>query len=449
MIAVNKLRSGAVCCKDTRLKTCNRATINLDLLHSQTITLPGGASAKFLNNVGDNPNSYHFGGDEADVIITFNPSTGGMHGHAMLASGEDYTLEYCGGQGHVWKEIDATNLGENEGVDFEEDINGVNIRADHNQYVRQAEADNVTMVTYSVKFYYTPQFAAVTADIDGFIDQVIAETNQGYANSQVPLQVVKHCSELATINDDASASTVLTNFKNMKGSVAELRGSADAAAILVNDFDSCGIGYLNVIGSGNTVTATKKSCAVGYYSFGHEVGHNIGLTHDPATSTNTAYPYGHGHLIEQGTASTGYRTILAYAAAGHSTRVNYYSNPSVIYPPTGTPTGVEGMSNNAALLLRNRMSMSSIGDESVACATVNPTAAPTSAPTTAAPGECTASGTYCILPFKFNNRLYNNCTTADGDPKSWCATAVNANKDMTSWGYCDSNCAGKKLIHFT
>ena len=163
LITVSKLKSGAVCCQDTRLKTCNLATVNPDLLDSQTITLPEGASAEFLNNVGDNRNAYHFGGDEADVIITFNPSTRGMHEHAMLASGESYALEYCGGQSHVWKGIDVENLGENEGVDFEEDINGVIIRADHNQYVRQAEADNVTMVTYSVKFYYTPEFAAVTA----------------------------------------------------------------------------------------------------------------------------------------------------------------------------------------------------------------------------------------------------------------------------------------------
>ena len=452
MITVSNVKSGAICCQDTRLKTCSLATVNPDLLGSQTINLPGGASAVFLNNIGEDPDAYHYGGDEADVIITFNPSTGGMHGHAMLATGESYTLEYCGDQGHVWKEIDVANIGKKGGVDFERDINEVNIRADHNKYVKQAEADNVTTVTYSVKFYYTPAFAAVTADIDGFITQVIAETNQGYANSLVPLRVVKHCSELATINDDASASTTLTNFKNMKGSVSELRGSADAAAILVNNFDSCGIGYLNVISSGYTVTATMKSCAVGYYSFGHEVGHNIGLTHNPEASTNTAYPYGHGHLIQRGIASTGYRTILAYSATGHSTRVNYYSNPSVIYPKTGTPTGVEGLSNNAALLLRNRISMSSIGDESVACGTVNTTAAPTTAaptgaPTTAAPGVCTASGKACIFPFKFNNRLYNNCTTADGDPKSWCATSVNGDGVMTSWGYCDSNCIGKQFIH--
>ena len=49
----------------------------------------------------------------------------------------------------------------------------------------KSSADTRTIVTYTVKVYYTPQFAATTADIDGFIDQVIQETNQGYINSQV------------------------------------------------------------------------------------------------------------------------------------------------------------------------------------------------------------------------------------------------------------------------
>ena len=39
--------------------------------------------------------------------------------------------------------------------------------------------DVTTVATYSIMFYYTPEFAAITEDIPGFIDQVIAETNQG------------------------------------------------------------------------------------------------------------------------------------------------------------------------------------------------------------------------------------------------------------------------------
>ena len=100
---------------------------------------------------------------------------------------------------------------------------------------------------------------------------------------------------------------------------------------------------LGTYDNGYTISVTKKSCATGYYSFGHEIGHNFGATHNPEVSTNAEFSYGHAHLIEQGIASTGYRTILGYYAAGHAERVNYYSNPSVNFPVTGTPTGVVGI----------------------------------------------------------------------------------------------------------
>ena len=108
---------------------------------------------------------------------------------------------------------------------------------------------------------------------------------------------------------------MIAKFAVMKGTSDALRGSADTAVLLVNYFSYCGIAYFNTLGSGNTVSVTRKSCALGYYSFGHEIGHNIGLHHNrEAPATNTAYSYGHGHLIDAGSSSTGLRTILAYSA---------------------------------------------------------------------------------------------------------------------------------------
>ena len=45
---------------------------------------------------------------------------------------------------------------------------------------------------------------------------------------------------------------------------------------------------------------------------------------------------------------------MAYYTSGHSGRMNYWSNPNVLLPQTGTPTGVEGVSDNARLLTENR-----------------------------------------------------------------------------------------------
>ena len=48
--------------------------------------------------------------------------------------------------------------------------------------------------------------------------------------------------------------------------------------------------YIDVIHYlGRTVTITRKDCALGYYTFGHELGHNFGCTHNPENDTNTIF----------------------------------------------------------------------------------------------------------------------------------------------------------------
>ena len=109
--------------------------------------------------------------------------------------------------------------------------------------------------------------------------------------------------------------------------------------------------------------------SIGYFSFGHEVGHNLGADHNPSVVPKSLKGDGHGHLITpQGlTARTGYRTIMSYYAWGHRTRVNYWSSPNIIFPVTGTPTGVAGISDNARILTKNRFTVAAYGDETGTC----------------------------------------------------------------------------------
>ena len=117
--------------------------------------------------------------------------------------------------------------------------------------------------------------------------------------------------------------------------------------------------------SGYAISIIKKSCAVGYYTFGQMLGQNFGADHDIRVSPKPFIPYGRGHLILP-TGST-YRTILAYGTTGHWNRVNYYSSPHVIFPATGTPTGIAGVSNNARVITENRFKIAALGDESGSC----------------------------------------------------------------------------------
>ena len=198
--------------------------------------------------------SYHYENDLVDMVLTVH--NGDIYGHMSMDNGDSYVVEYCGQGIHVIKQLDVDNLGEDSGVDSEEFEGDTEFL----RYLTPAERQyTTTLVTYTVKVYYTPEFAAVTSDIYGFIEQVIQETNQGYINSKVPLCVKALSSELATLNDVSSSSVMLSSFKTMKGKAEALRGSADAAALLVKSLDACGRGYINTIRSGTTVSVTKRA----------------------------------------------------------------------------------------------------------------------------------------------------------------------------------------------
>jgi len=253
------------------------------------------------------------------------------------------------------------------------------------------------IVTYSVMIYYTAEFAATTPNIRDFVDQVIAETNQGYINSQIPVRAKLHCTEQATIPEIKFGFDMFQNFITMKKDSYDktrfknhydaLRNTADAAALLVNEFQYCGIGRIGAYANGHTFSVTEKSCALGYYTFGHELGHNFGCAHDKGTHINPDFSYGHGHLIQPTGPSkySGYRTNMAYFSSGHYVKVNYYSNPDVIFPDTGTPTGVAGLSNNAKVITDNRYTFAALGDESGVCEGPQSTTSTTTATTTSIP----------------------------------------------------------------
>ena len=105
---------------------------------------------------------------------------------------------------------------------------GVNNRQATSALIQQGKGDSTTVVTYSVMFYYTPEFASITDDIPLFVSQVrtlsnenitdmnvqvIAETNQGYINSGIPLRVRSLCIKAATLHDNPNHITMFNQFR--------------------------------------------------------------------------------------------------------------------------------------------------------------------------------------------------------------------------------------------
>ena len=210
-------RSSELCCTaDT--KTCQDVLIESHLLGSagslsfSTLNL----SLAFCSLV--QPNGFVYKNDLGDeAVITVNPRSGAVFGSLKTHDGKSFGIEKCQSK-QVLKEFDLERFDEEEVVNHESWSNTNNIVLDPapSDRRRLGILDNSTLVQYTVMFYYTTDFAKMTADIAGYVDQVLAETNQGYVNSDVPLRVSKYCIEPAGISDGSDTLGMLNTFTVMK-----------------------------------------------------------------------------------------------------------------------------------------------------------------------------------------------------------------------------------------
>jgi len=423
-------------CKGDDVLSCILAVVDISAFDDEVLILPGGVEVIKQNDIqepmsrsgmADLAKSVAYSGQGCEAVFTFK--RGRVMGNVEYKDGSDFVLEPCKNfQGcHVWKEEDTAHM-----VEEEEEEGPVEMRADElisteakEELIQQGREDDKTIVEYSVKLYYTKEFAEATDDIELYMDQVIAETNQGYINSNLPVRVRIFCIEATTLKDEEQSSTQLSKFAAYKGSAEALRGSADAAALLLIKTSSCGRGYIDSWDNGRTVTVQAKGCALGYYTMGHEIAHNFGGKHDREhTSPNLFYSFGYGGYIEPR-----YRTIMAYPKTGY-TRVNYYSSPDVFYQ--GVVTGSE-TEDNARVIKENRFGFAGVGDESGTCEGVTATTAPP-APSL---GECKSVNMVFVGGDTLAKTKVKNAKVCED--KCW------DKMDCTHWTFYDKKFKQKKL----
>lgn len=198
------------------------------------------------------------------------------------------------------------------------------------------------------------------------INLAVQETNVAYANSDIPTQLrLVHIHYEANYDDHANDwQTTLNYVQNPSDGyfdyIPAMRAQygADFVSTFIDSGQYCGLSFLpNPPTADEAFSLVLWSCATGYYSFGHELGHNMGCYHDrpdagPAGLTGTGYNFGYQYLNGQ-SATQNFRTILSYDCPGGCERLQWFSNPSKLYQ--GLPLG--SATTNNAQWIRERLSI--------------------------------------------------------------------------------------------
>lgn len=299
---------------------------------------------------------------------------GGIVAANVVVPGRTYQIRFRGTSGHEAREVDP-------GVFRDHDDAVPPPRPPVSGFAPSGDIASTKAVeailddgsTIDVMVVYTPQAQAAaggTASMQSQIALGIAETNGAYTNSGAIQRLRLVHSAAVAYSDSGNINTDLARLAGTADSymdeVHALRNAwgADLVSLWVeNGGGFCGVGYMmstvspSFASSGFNVV--DRSCATGYYSFGHELGHNMGLRHDvyidPGT-TPFAYAHGYVDVVHQ------FRTVMAYnnactASGVNCTRIQHFSNPTVNY--SGFTTGIAATANSALALDNTRVTVAS------------------------------------------------------------------------------------------
>ncbi|XP_059085752.1 peptidyl-Asp metalloendopeptidase-like isoform X2 [Tigriopus californicus] len=373
-------------CKNGKWISCEQVTIDLASLRSnQPLILPNGEKVSSVESSpgvesGSTTTFYRSEDLLNSMTITFFASGSNEVNAVIHEDDKVFNLAPCdhtGGDCYVLAQEDPElfkvkkTTANSTMRDLElmtktalEGLTDVEDRLEQGQF--QQDADGTYVAT--IKIYYTKQFAEAESNVNAYISNMISQANACFRDSQTQIRLQLLCTQqLDNITENRDQEHILTQFLNIKGSRANLRGTADFAHLLVNETtpDQCGKAYI-----GNPQVPfglSKRDCAIASYTFSHEIGHNLGCQHDRAYVPEAYYhEYEFGYLIP----GTGHRTIMAYWSSDYQSKVNLYSNPDVRFQ--NVPVG--NTQNNCARKIReNAQIFASIGSDTDSCGSATAT----------------------------------------------------------------------------
>ena len=311
----------------------------------------------------------HIGDDMLDSVILVR--SGNILQGNIVYKRKHYQIRFVtnnaadtNGATHVLKEVDFSKMppehptgklpdgSDGKTADGNNQSSAGDTRADTSP---DTSADSGAIIDSMVVYTNSARVAAGgTAAMNALVDLAITETNDSYANSGITPRL--HLVYKGQVSySESSFSTDLSRLKGTSDgfmdNVHTLRNThkADVVSLFINNSSSCGLGYVNATAT-SAFSVVHWNCATGYYSFGHEIGHNQGALHDWDVSfTNSC---AHGYVNKTG---AGWRTVMAYATGcpgGNCTRLKYWSNPSKTYggAPMGKACGTYHQADNHSKL---------------------------------------------------------------------------------------------------
>lgn len=242
---------------------------------------------------------------------------------SLHIDGQLYAIRPLRSGGHAVIAVDSIKLPPDHPVEQEASASSHVAAPPHETLqTRASDTDARVMVLFSDEAMQS------LADPIGFAHLAVAETNQGYANSGVAHRLTTVAIFPAEYQDSHNIHTDLSRLREPSDGQLDWvharrdEYGADLVALITANGGACGLGHLHA-NAASAFTVSLASCATGYYSFGHEIGHNYGAMHDPAAGTNTVYAYGHGYQ----NLPARIRTVMAHDCPGRCTRVNLWSGP--------------------------------------------------------------------------------------------------------------------------
>lgn len=188
----------------------------------------------------------------------------------------------------------------------------------------------------------------------------VTETNTSYANAGVTTRLRLVHMEQVTYTESGDIAVDVgrlagtsDGYMDVVHSLRNTYGADMVGLIVENGGGYCGMATSIMSTAANAFQVTARSCATGYYSFGHEFGHLQGARHDPyVDNSTTPYAFGHGYVNPGSTTPTRWRTVMAYNDrcsdyGFNCTRLQYWSNPSKTYG--GLSMGNSASQNYAVL----------------------------------------------------------------------------------------------------